>query len=645
MKRRFIVGAVLGVPLLLLSPTIQDWFQFEIPEFSGDRYALFVLATVITAYGAWPFFVGAVRAVRRGVLDMDVLVTIAVGSGYLFSVAATFWFQSVDFYWEIATLLSVLLFGHWMEMRAIRGTTNALKELGNLLPNIAHRASGEGFEDVPTSSLTPGDVIQIRPGEGLPIDAEIIEGATEIDESMLTGESRPVVRSVGDTVIGGSINGSGGLRVRVTRTGADTTVSQMARLVMDAQASKPPVQRIADRAAHWLTVIAVVGGVGTLAFWFTVGDRTFVAALTMSITVVVIACPHALGLAIPMVTTISTTLGARNGILIKSAEAVEVARRLDVVVFDKTGTLTRGQFGVTAIISAGGWTEDQVLAAAAAVESGSEHPIARGILEEASGRDLELDRALKFQAVPGKGASAEVGGSEIHAGNRAMMEDLSIPLDTIRPALDDLARDGRTLVFVASEDTLRGFIALADIIRDESREVINSLRALGVRTAMLTGDNRGIAAAVGRELGIDTVIAEVLHADKTDRIAELQQDGSRVAMVGDGVNDAAALSRADLGIAIGAGADVAIESADAILMRDDPRDVVRLIKLSNATARKMFQNLAWATGYNVVAIPAAAGVLVPFGFALRPEWGALLMAASSIIVALNALLLRRADLT
>ncbi len=645
MKRRFFVAAAVTIPLLLLSPSIQDWFGFTIGPFPGYRYVLFALATIVVAYGAWPFFKGAARAIPTGVMDMDVLVSVAVGSGYLFSVAATFWFEAIDFYWEIGTLVDVLLLGHWLEMRAIRGTTNALKELGKLAPDTAQLMRDGETVEVQTGSLDEGDMVLVRPGERVPIDGDVQEGETEVDESMITGESRPVEKTVGDPVIGGSINGSGSLQFVVTKTGDETTISQIARLVMEAQQSKPAVQRVADRAAHWLTIIAVVGGVGTLAFWSIVGGEPFVAALTLAITVVVIACPHALGLAIPTVTTISTTLGARNGMLVKNTEAIEVAREMGVVVFDKTGTLTKGEFGVTGVFSANGWSEEMVLERAAAVEATSEHPIARGILRGADERGLQVGAASGFRAVPGKGAHAEVDGSTVHVGNPALMSQVDVDIESAGDGVAAIADGGKTLVYVAEGGALRGVLALADIVRDESREAVSALRSMGIEVAMLTGDNQGIADAVGRELGLDTVLAEVLPGDKAAQVRELQRGGRRVAMVGDGVNDAATLTQADIGIAIGAGTDVAIESADVVLMKNDPRDVVKLVRLSRATVTKMRQNLAWATGYNVVAIPAAAGVLIPIGLTLRPEWGALLMAASSSIVTLNSLLLRRTNLS
>ena len=510
MKRRFIVSAVVSVPLLLLSPTIQDWFNLSIPSFTGQRFVLFALATVVVAYGAWPFFKGAARTIPSGVFDMDVLISVAVSSGYLFSVASTFWFEAVDFYWEIGTLIVVLLFGHWMEMRAIRGTTDALNELSRLLPDVATRLRDGASEEVPTAELQTGDLVLVRPGERVPIDGDVKDGESDLDESMITGESRPVTKGPGALVIGGSINGPGALQIEVTKTGADTAISQMARLVLEAQGSKPRVQRQADLAAHWLTVVAIVVGVGTLVFWSLIAGDPFVSALTLAITVVVIACPHALGLAIPMVTTISTTLAARSGMLIKSAEGLEVARQVDVVVFDKTGTLTKGEFGVTGIVSTNGWTDDQVIAQAAAVEATSEHPIARGILRSADERHLTYEPAANFRAIPGKGAQAEVEGELVHAGTPALMSEIDVAIDGVGDAVERIAEGGKTLVYLAHDGKLRGVLALADILREESREAIRNLTALGIETAMLTGDNRGIAAAVGRELSLSTVIAEVL---------------------------------------------------------------------------------------------------------------------------------------
>jgi len=643
-RRRFWVVLVITFPVLLLSPTIQRWFGFTL-TFPGARYVLFVLATVITFYGAWPFYKNARKALRTGVADMNVLVSLAVSAGYLFSVGATFVFTAVDFYWEIASLVAVLLLGHWLEMRAVRGTAGALRELVKLIPPTANRIVGDQIEEVPTAEVEVGDLLLVRPGEKVPIDGEVVEGQSSVNEAMITGESKPVSKGPSYSVIGGSLNGEGALRIRVTRTGEKTALAQIISLVKEAQASKPPVQRLADRAAHWLTIIAVMVALGAFLFWFFIGGQTTVFSLTLAVTVLVIACPHALGLAIPVVTTISTTLGARNGMLIRNAEATETARRLDVVVFDKTGTLTRGEFGVTDVVSLADWDEDTLLRRVAAVEINSEHVIAQGIVRAATGAEhaKPLLQATDFRAIPGKGAQAVVEGVKLAVGNRALMSDLglSLPED---PRLTVLARQGKTVVYVAADGRLVGIIALADLIREESREALQPLKGMGLQVAMLTGDSQAVADWVAGELGLDIVFAEVRPEEKADKMKELQGQGKVVAMVGDGINDAPALIQADVGIAIGAGTDVAIESADVVLVKNDPRDVVRLIRLSRATMSKMRQNLVWATGYNVVAIPAAAGVLQPWGITLRPEWGALFMSASTIIVAINALLLRRARL-
>ena len=641
-RRRFWVVLALTTPVLLLSPTVQDWFGFTL-TFPGARYLLFALATVITFYGTWPFYENARKALRSGVLDMSVLVSLAVSTGYLFSVGATFFFTAVDFYWEISSLVAVLLLGHWLEMRAVRGTAGALRELVKLIPPTANRIVDERVEEVPTSEVQVGDLLLVRPGEKVPIDGEVVEGQSSVNEAMITGESKPVLKGPGDPVVGGTLNGEGALRMRVTRTGEETALAQIIALVKEAQASKPPVQRLADRAAHWLTIVAVVVGVGTFLFWLFLAGQSLVFALTLAVTVLVIACPHALGLAIPVVTTISTTLGARNGMLIRNAEATETARRLDAVIFDKTGTLTRGEFGVTDVVPLADWDEETLLRRVAAAEVNSEHAIAQSIVRSAEARDLSLPQTSDFRAIPGKGAKAVVEGVKLAVGNRALMADLglSVPDD---PRLAELGRQGKTVVYAAANGRLTGVIGLADLIREESREAVRTLKQMGLEVAMLTGDSQAVADWVAGELGLDVVFAEVQPEQKADKVKSLQAQGKAVAMVGDGINDAPALVQADVGIAIGAGTDVAIESADVVLVKNDPRDVVGLIRLSQATMRKMRQNLVWATAYNLIAIPAAAGVLQPWGITLRPEWGALIMSASTVIVALNALLLRGVDL-
>jgi Cu2+-exporting ATPase len=659
-RRRFWVVLVLTIPVLLFSPTIQGWFGYTL-TFPGVRYVLFVLASIIAFYGTWPFYKNARQALRSGVLDMSVLVSLAVTAGYLFSVGSTFLFTALDFYWEISTLVAVLLLGHWLEMRAVRGTAGALKELTKLIPPMANRIAEDGdIEEVPTSEVQKGDLLLVRPGEKVPMDSRVVEGQSSVSEAMLTGESKPVTKTIGDEVIGGTLNGEGALRIQVEKTGEETALAQIINLVKEAQASKPPVQRLADRAAHWLTIIAVVVALGTFLFWFFISTQSAVFALTLAVTVLVIACPHALGLAIPVVTTISTSLGARNGMLIRDAQATETARRLDAVIFDKTGTLTKGEFGVTDVVTMGDgstepssrasgrglaevWDGETLLRRVAAVEVNSEHTIAQGIVRAAQERELSLPQATDFEAVPGKGAKAIVEENQLFIGNRALMEQVGadVPSD---PRLAELAKQGKTVVYVAADGQLVGALALADMIRDESREAVRALKRMGLEVAMLTGDSQAVADYVAAELGLDIVFAEVRPEQKADKVKELQRQGKVVTMVGDGINDAPALVQADVGIAIGAGTDVAVESAQVVLVKNDPRDVVRLIRLSQATMSKMRQNLVWATAYNVIAIPMAAGVLKPLGIVLRPEWGALVMSASTVIVAVNALLLQRVDL-
>jgi len=642
-RRRFFFVAILTIPVLALSPTVQGWLGFT-ATFPGARYLLFVLASLITIYGTWPFYKGAVKALKRRGLDMSVLVSIAVSAGYLFSVGATFAFQAVDFYWEISTLVAVLLLGHWLEMRAVRGTTGALRELLKLIPMTAHRLSGNTVEDVPTAELSVGEIVLVRPGEQVPVDGEVVEGESTLNEAMVTGESTPVSKGAGDQVIGGTINGEGALTLRATKVGEETALAQIVRLVREAQASKPPVERLADRAAHWLTIIAIVAGLATFLFWFFVGDQPFVFALTLAITVLVIACPHALGLAIPVVTTISTTLGAKNGMLVRNAHAVETARRITTVVFDKTGTLTRGEFGVTEVIPLGDRSENEILGRVAAIERSSEHTIAQGIVRSAEERGIDIPPVAGVQALPGKGVRGKIDAALIHVGNRSLMEEIGAPIPD-DPRLSMLEKEGKTVVFTAEDGRVTGVVALADLIREESRAAVAALKESGIQVAILTGDSKPVADWVGRELGPDLVFPEVKPGEKALKVKEFQEGGNVVAMVGDGINDAPALVQADVGIAIGAGTNVAIESADVVLVKDDPRDVARLIRLSQATMRKMRQNLIWATGYNAVAIPAAAGIFQPFGFVLEPQWGALIMAASTIIVAVNAISLRRVRLS
>jgi len=645
MRRRFWVSLIITIPVLIFSPTIQKWFGFSLPEFVGTPYMLFLLASVIAVYGGWPFYKGAIKSLKTGILDMMVLVSLAIITGYLFSVGSTFAFQAVDFYWEISTLVVVLLLGHWLEMRAIRGATGALKELTKLIPPTANLIHGDHVMETPTSEVKKGDLLLVRPGEKIPIDGIVEDGSSSVNESMISGESSPVNKTKGDTVIGGTINGEGSIKIRVNKTGKETALSQIINLVKAAQASKPRSQKLADRAAHYLTLIAIIVGIGTFVFWGLIMNEPVVFALTLAITVVVIACPHALGLAIPTVTTISTTLAAKSGMLIKNAEATESARLLDMVVFDKTGTLTKGKFGVTDVIPLNGWSEDEILSKAAALEINSEHVIAKGIVIEADNRKLPVEKSTSFGAISGKGARGKVNNDEIFVGNWTLIKEKGFTAEGLPDKVNRLFEQGKTVIFVADGKKLRGAIALADMIREESREAVQALKSAGLQVAMLTGDNRKVAEYVAHELQLDTFFAEVLPGDKSAKIKELQAQGLRVAMVGDGINDAPALVQSDVGIAIGAGTDVAVESAEVVLVKNDPRDIARLITLSRATMKKMKQNLGWATGYNAIAIPMAAGVLQPIGIVLRPEWGALVMALSSIIVVANALLLRRTKMS
>ncbi len=643
LKRKFIVAAVFMVPVLVLSPSIQSWFGYSLPPSPAWTAVLVVSASIVILYGGFVFFKGSIAALRLRTLDMNVLVSIALVAGYLYSLGATFFFVAADFYWEISTLTVFILFGHWMEMKAERNAAGALRELVKLIPPSANLLRDGNVVEVPTADLKVGDVVLVKPGEKVPIDGVVVKGETSVNEAMVTGESKPVEKREGSTVIGGTINAEGAIQVKVTKTGGETAVAQIIKMVEQSMASKPQVQKLADRAAFYLTLIAIFVGTGTFFFWFAFGPSGLFA-LSLAITVIVITCPHALGLAIPVVTAISTTLAARKGILVKNAKALQISKLVDVVVFDKTGTLTKGEFGVTDVVKLADWSEKELLENTAAVEVNSEHVIGKGIVLKAQQEKLNVATAEKFMAVPGKGAQAVVGGEEVYVGTASLMRDLGLGVEEHEQAVAKLASEGKTVVYVAARSKLQGLIALADLIRDESREAVEALKAEGLEVAMLTGDNKQTAAYVSAELGLNNFFAEVLPDQKANSIKALQAQGKRVAMVGDGINDAPALVQSDVGIAIGAGTDVAVESADVVLIKNDPRDVAKLIKLSRKTMQKMNQNLVWATGYNVVAIPIAAGVLVPFGIVLAPEFGAITMSVSSISVTINALLLRRAEL-
>lgn len=636
-KQRFFISLPLVLIILLLSEKIQEWFRFSL-TFPGQEILVFILASIIVFWAGLPFYQMALAEIRAKKYGMMTLVSLAVLSGYFFSIAATFFFPGESLYWEISTLVLAFLFGHFLEMRAVRGATGALKELTKLIPPNAHLMIGKQIKDIKTEDLKKGDLILVRPGEKVPIDGLVVEGESSVNESMLTGESVPVNKKRGSEVIGGTINSDGSLTIKVNKTGEETAISQIMELIRQAQGTKPNVQKLADKAASWLTFTALTVGIGTFLFWFFGSTQGPVFAGTLAISVIVIACPHALGLAIPTVTTITTALAAKNGILIKDMRALEIARKLDYVVLDKTGTLTEGKFGVIDILTFSKISKDEVIKQAASIEHYSQHPIAQGIVDFAKERKLKLENVRNFKSIPGKGAKGKVNGKEILVGNAALIKESQIKEPELK-----LKRitSGITYILVAIDKELIGAIGLADVIRPESKEAIKAFKKMGIKTAMLTGDREEVALEVAKKLGVDTYFAEVLPEDKVNKVRQLQRKGNVVAMVGDGVNDAASLTQAHIGIAIGAGTGVAIESAEIVLMKNDPRDVIKAIKLSQKTNTKMVQNLIWAAGYNIITIPTAAGALYKLGILLRPEWAALLMTASSLIVVANALLLKR----
>lgn len=628
--------------ILFLSPNIQRWFGYSL-DFPGINLVLFVLGSVVALYGGRPFFSAARLEVQSRNFGMMTLVSLAVLSGYLFSVAATFLFPGESLWWEISTLVSAFLFGHWMEMRAVMGTTGALQELAKLIPPKANKLVDDKTVEVTTSELVKGDRVLVRPGEKVPVDGKVIEGESSVNEAMITGESKPVFKKVGDDVIGGTVNNDGALTVEITKVGAESALSQIMNLIKQAQTTKPSVQRLADRAANVLTLTAIVVGSGTFLYWGFVNPQGMIFAATLAITVIVIACPHALGLAIPTVTTITTQVGAKNGILIKDIKAQEIARRLKWVVFDKTGTLTMGEFGVDRIVSA---KPDEVLGITASIDTLSQHSIAKAVVAEAEKKKISLEKPENFISFPGQGVAGKVKGLGYFLGNEALMAEKKVNLENLKRETAKEVEEGKSFIWVAKEENSEpmGVIVLSDMIREESHAAIKKLHEMKIKVAMITGDNESIARSVAKELAIDTFFADVKPEDKVSKIKELQKDGSVVAMVGDGVNDAPALTQANVGIAIGAGTDVAVEAGQIVLIKNNPLDIVKIIELSRKTNTKMKQNLAWAAGYNILAIPVAAGVLYPYGILLRPEWGALLMSASSVIVVINALLLRKTRL-
>ncbi len=632
-KKRFFISLLLTLPVLFLSPLVQSFFDFTF-TFSGDKYLLFVLSTAVFFYGGWPFLKGASKELKNKLPGMMTLIAVAISVAFAYSSAVVFGLKGKFFFWELVTLIDVMLLGHWIEMRSVMGASKALEGLARLMPAIAHKVNKQGqIVDIAVSELMVSDVILVKPGEKIPSDGVIVEGTSNVNEAMLTGESMPVIKKLDDEVIGGSLNGEGVIKIKISRTGEDSYLSQVIKLVKEAQASKSETQDLANRAALWLTIIAILTGIITLSVWLLLGkDLSF--SLERMVTVMVIACPHALGLAVPLVVATSTSLSAKNGLLIRDRVAFERAKEIDVVVFDKTGTLTKGEFGITDVIAENDYEQDMVLSYAASLESNSQHPIARGITKEAAKRNIPIESVTKFISLPGKGIEGFIGDKLIRAVGQNYLKDKGIKIENEKIA--HLKTQGKTLVYILYEEEIMGVIGLADLIKEESKITIDKLKSMGIKTMMLTGDNKQVAQWVAAELGLDDFFAEVLPHEKSGVIKDIQAQQYKVAMVGDGVNDAPALAQADVGIAIGAGTDVAIESADIVLVRSNPQDVISIIHLAKATYNKMKQNLIWATGYNIIAIPLAAGVLYNFGILLNPALGAMLMSLSTVIVAINA---------
>ena len=634
-KRRFIISLILTFPILALSTFIQELFRFRL-EFPGSIYILFLLSTFVYCYGGYPFLKGLFREVKENNIGMMTLIGTAISAAYFYSTAVVFGLKGEVFFWELATLIDIMLLGHWIEMRSVLGASRALEELVKIMPSEAHLIKDGQTEDVKVEELTPGDVVLVKPGEKIPVDGAVIKGETTVNESMLTGESRPVGKKTGSSVIGGSINGEGAISVEVQKTGSETYLSQVIELVRQAQETKSHTQNLADRAARWLTIISLSVGAITLLAWLYAGrDSEF--AVERAVTVMVISCPHALGLAVPLVVAVSTSLAAKSGILIRNRQAFERSKDIQAVVFDKTGTLTEGRFGVTDVVPLAELGEDALLGFAASLEASSEHPIAKGIVASGREKGVPILAASEFKALPGKGVEGSIQERRWKVVSPGYLQENKIDLQDER--IEKLAQQGKTVVILLEESRPVGAVALADIVRKESREAIERLRSSGIKCMMLTGDNRFVARWVAEDLKLDDFFSEVLPHEKAEAIKKVQKDYV-VAMVGDGVNDAPALVQADVGIAIGTGTDVAVESADIVLVRSDPRDVAYIISLSGKTYSKMLQNLVWATGYNAVAIPLAAGVLYGHGVLLGPAVGAILMSASTVIVAANARLLK-----
>jgi P-type Cu2+ transporter len=643
-RRKFWLSLVLTIPTLVWGHMLQRALGYTAPHFSGAMWIPPVFGTAVFVYGGWVFIDGAIRELRDRLPGMMTLIALAISVAFVFSAAVTLGYPGMPLWEELSTLVTIMLLGHWIEMRSIAQAQGALKELAKLLPDTAVRVIGDKLEEVHVSELRDRDIVLVRPGTSIPADGVVREGESSVNEAMITGESRPLHKSVGAKVIAGTVNGSGSLRIEVTGTGERTALAGIMRLVAQAQSSRSRAQALADRAAFILTLVALGAGLLTLAVWLSLHASTAFAVERL-VTVLVIACPHALGLAIPLVIAISTTLAAHGGLLVRDRRGLEDARNVNAVVFDKTGTLTRGEFGVVNIVTAGELGPDEALGLAAAIERDSEHTIARGIVRSAEERTLAIPPAQAFEAIPGKGVKAHIDGRELYMGGPALLQMLGVSVsERLRQAALETNNREQSAIYLTDRNMVLAVFAVADVVRPESHDAVRLLHQRGVQVVMMTGDARAVADSVATELGIDVVFSEVLPEQKSAKIEELKRSGKRVAMVGDGVNDAPALVTANVGIAIGAGTDVAVEAGDIVLVRSDPRDVPRIIDLSKASYRKMIQNLAWATGYNVIAIPLAAGVLARWGIVLSPAVGAVLMSISTVIVAINAQLLRRVRL-
>ena len=635
-KKRFWISLIITLPIIVLAPMIQELLGYQL-RFNGDRYVQFILSSVIFFYGGWPFLKGLADEIKKKAPGMMTLIALAISVAYFYSSAVVFGLDGKIFFWELASLIVIMLLGHWIEMKSVMGASNALQELAKMMPSTARRIKEGGeHEDVPIADLKSNDIILVRPGEKVPADGIVVEGESHVNESMLTGESKPVAKKKDNQVIGGSVNDNGTLKIKVKHTGEDSYLSKVIGMVKEAQETKSKTQNLADKAAAWLFYIALGAGVTTLVVWLSIG-KDFEYALERMVTVMIISCPHALGLAVPLVVAISTAVSAKNGLLIRNRTAFENARNITAIIFDKTGTLTKGEFGVTRFKSVSNHlSDDDLLQIAASIENSSEHPIAAGIVRKAKSKDLSLQEPENFQNITGKGISAKLNGEEIKIVSPGMLKEQGIDAPS-----DAFKTDDETVVFVLIDNTLAGYIAIADEVRPESLSAINTLKERGIKVYMATGDNQQVAKAVSEQLSLDDYFAEVLPEDKQRIIKELQQKGEFVAMTGDGVNDAPALAQANVGIAVGSGTDVAAETADIVLVNSNPKDIANLILFGSATYKKMMQNLWWAAGYNILAVPLAAGALASISIILSPAIGAVLMSLSTVIVALNAQLLKR----